>query len=249
MKISALVSAAAGSALLLAGCSGVAPEPEPESEKAVVDAYFTAFASGDPAEIENAADTAVEDSTAARYLAHQLNVARANNANGLDHRSSDVEVADDAVSVCQHGRCTDYADFTFEDGKLSDFSANGTSVGERLVIGGGKMVTSHDIAGFEVLSAAQSADDEQLLVVVIRFHSYDRSIEPVTSAVYRNPGGEQVDHGLNSVLPRRLLPDSHQLGFVGFPRSEIGGEIVVEFRTEDDQEAIRDSARVPVAQD
>lgn len=116
MKISALVSAAAGSALLLAGCSGVAPEPEPESEKAVVDAYFTAFASSDPAEIENAADTAVEDSTAARYLAHQLNVARANNANGLDHRSSDVEVADDAVSVCQHGRCTDYADFTFEDG-------------------------------------------------------------------------------------------------------------------------------------
>lgn len=249
MKISACAAAAAGIVLVLSGCSGADPEPEPSSDEAVIDEYFTAFASSDPVKMENAADTTVEDSTAARYLTHQLNVARANNANGLDHRSSDVEVADDAVSVCQHGRCTEYADFTIADGKLSNFTANGTSVGERLVIGDGKMVTSRDIAGFEVLSAVQSADDEQLLVVVMRFHSYDRQIRPGTSVVYRNPDGEQVDNDLDSVVPGRLFADSNQLGFVRFPRSAIGGEIVVEFRTEDDQEAIRDSARVPVAQD
>lgn len=247
MKISACVAAAAGAALVLSGCSNADSESDRPASVVVLEQYFEAIGSGDPTEMANAEDRTVIDSAAARYLAHEQNVAKTNGVNAEGREESDVEVDDDGdrAEVCGKDYCTTYTGFTFDQGKLASFSADGISIDGRIVTGDGEVMKSNDVAGYEVVSAVES---DQALVAVMRLHAYKRDIIPVHQAVYRNADGEQVD-AFSSTFPARIYADSNQLAVARFPHSELGGEIIIDFSTSDDDAPVMDTVRIPVTQD
>lgn len=187
---------------------------------------------------------------AARYLAPQLNVVRAHSANGkVSPSEREAKITGDAAKVCLLRQCADYGDFTFEDGKLASFSINGTSADERVMVGDGEVIEPDDLVGFEVLSAAVSADDDQTLTVVMRFHTYDGELDSIMERTpsYWNPDGELTDEDGTSDVPSMFFSDSEVVVLLRFPHAEIGGEAILEFTLESGSDS-SSTAHVPVTQ-
>lgn len=244
-----VVVAAITAALTVTGCSGdnrdssavestaQVPLGGQTSEAEVVLAeYFQKLASNVPGPTEQAVELAAPGSVAAKYARSRANTMAAYVDLGLEIGPSEYRVEDDTAEVCSPSdptMCATFADFTYDDGMLAGFTYNGVDLRDRLLLGNGTVAKSRDLAGFELLSAYQSASDESLNAV-FRFHSYDRAIDTSYTVVYRDPSGGQV-YGPEQLLPSRLAPNSNRIGLVSLPPAELGGEFIFKFATADDR--------------
>src|SRR5699024_8763059 len=223
----------------------------PGSSKAtVVKEYFDAYASADPAEMRAAAEHAAKGSDAQKYLTHQANHSEASEATGYDRYVQKAEYRDGTVEVCHEGEdCGVFADLSFDDGKLSSFTVDGKNISDRVILGNGSVVKSHDAAGFEVLSSYQAVDGT--LIAVVRFYAYERPISFSYTSTYRKPSRQQVESA-ESEVPSRVAAESNQDGILVFPNAENGGDLHLKFATDDDEEEVAgdlivDTAEVPLS--
>lgn len=209
--------------------SGSSPD-----EDSTLEEYFDAYASADPEAMRSAAKNAAGGSLAQKYITHQSNIVEANDASGYDRYVQDAEYNDDSVSICGEDEgCGEFADLTYENGKLLSFSIDGNDISDRISLGEGSIVKSKEVAGFEVLSSYQAVEGS--LMAVVRFHAYDRPISFSYTATYRKPSGQQIEE-VNSELPSRVAADSNQVAIVIFPNSENGGNLHLKFATDGDEE-------------
>lgn len=138
-------------ALLPAACSGGTDVKESKSGDKVakveqvsdadIEAYFDAFATGDPNEMDDAKGLASPGSIAEAYLIHQSAAANASLDGGLGTFESKVSKVDGGYNLCstppdgEEENCTVYADFKSARGKLSSFTIAGRDLADRLAIG------------------------------------------------------------------------------------------------------------------
>jgi hypothetical protein len=123
---------------LLAGCGGDDPEPPSGPglpSQAELRTYFEAITSGDPDQMEKAEKIAADGSPAQSYAAFVGLAATAASAAGQETQTSnEVEDVDQGFKACvSDDACVTWTDLKGKDGKLADFSANGTMVHDGLV--------------------------------------------------------------------------------------------------------------------
>lgn len=100
-------------------------------------AYFGAVASYDVDRLAKAEDIAADDSPAQEYARYQQLYATASTAGGNPLPSAEAEPADGGFKACidagEGEECATWADLQGEDGRLSDFTVNGSDVKDALV--------------------------------------------------------------------------------------------------------------------
>ena len=126
---------------LLTGCSGE-DEPEPASgpglpSQADLTSYFEAITGSDTDELARVqSDVAADGSLAQGYAAYVGEFAAAAAAAGEPVEPADVEEVDGGFKACvgnTSGQCATWSDLHGEDGKLADFTINGTKLDDVLV--------------------------------------------------------------------------------------------------------------------
>lgn len=207
--------------------------------------YFEAYAEQSPSQLERAAAAAAPDSLAHGYAMHRANLVSAALDNGHEWAEDTLGSLDEEqVRICDsEGTCTTFGDFTFKKGKLATFAVDGVPIADRLVVGDGTVQRHGKVAGFELLSAYQSAQSGGL-TAVFRYIAYERPIRTSYVAKYRAPDGRQVQDE-QSMIPSTVAPESHQLGTVLFPRAEVGGDFFLKFASEDDGPLVVETLTIP----
>jgi hypothetical protein len=137
---SLLLAALLGLALL-SGCSGE-DKPEPASgpglpSQADLKSYFEAITGSDADELARAqSDIAADGSLAQGYAAYVGEFAAAAAAAGEPGDPADVEEVDGGFKACvgnTSGQCATWSNLVGKDGKLADFTINGTKLDDLLV--------------------------------------------------------------------------------------------------------------------
>ncbi|GAA4837401.1 hypothetical protein [Garicola koreensis] len=191
--------------------------------------YVEALASNDVAAAEDARSLTVEGSVADAYLTYQAHVAQALIDAGMANMASEtVESTDEGFEICLESEpadCSIFADFVGSDGKIQNFTVDGKSLDDRLIVSDGSPVPGDQGAELTPVVAYKAASNETLTVgfdlaageAPIMYHNVK----------YRGPDGRQSDSS-NSVGAFDLGADSMASQVEAFPGAEIGGELIIE---------------------
>lgn len=225
--------------------ASVGPSPTSDGD-AVFAEYWERFATGQPAQFEQAAELAAPNSIAYGYAMNRAHIADTQLDYGYEVAEDSLELDGETATLCQIGEaddCAEFSDFKTKGGKPASFTVEGKSIADRLIMGNGSKVASAGLVDFELLSAYQSVQTDSLLAV-FRIYSRSRLVDLGYVAKYRAPDGRQLET-LDSYLPSSLAPKSNQLALVMFPRAEVGGDFILKWATRDDGQLVVEEATIP----
>jgi hypothetical protein len=207
-------------------------EPETESEQPEPEesalAYFEAFATSRPSEMAEMLDHALEGSPAWTYARVQTAFMAAQQQEGWTIDPQRLRVIDTGVELCSTDldgsrSCFDFEEMTVSDGKLVTFTADGTSIDDRLYAGA-TTATERDVS-VELLGAYHSVQADSLLVAIDISNQSSESIDlDLFGATYVTPEGRQVTAS-EAVGPYELRPGASSFAGVMFPAQAVGGTV------------------------
>lgn len=191
--------------------------------------FVEAIASNDVAAAEDARSLAVEGSVADAYLTYQAHVAQALVDAGMANMASEtVESTDEGFEICLESEpedCSTFADFAGSDGKVQNFTVDGKSLDDRLIVSDGSPVVGDQGAEVTPVVAYKAASNDTLTVGFDLASSESPIMHNTVS--YRGPDGRQSDSS-NSVGAFDLGADSMASQVESFPGAELGGELIIE---------------------
>ncbi len=220
---------------LVAGCSGddskaPAKESAPDlPSQADLEAYFTAVAAYDVDGLAAAEQLAADGSPAQGYAAYLGEFAASAIAAGQPVEPAEVEEVDGGYRACggtgAPDECAVWSDFEGEDGRLADFTANGTEVGDSLVdLTGQTPISSPGIYEVQPEHAYRSPQSGTLFVLVT-ITAQDVSLSPVPGIYIEQ---DQILHGVPTRAPATIDAGSSSPVVLGFPDAqgaELDGQV------------------------
>lgn len=213
----------------------IASPPQSQTSDALppdadLEAYFAAVASYDPGLLERAQASTADGSVASTYAGYLLELSMAAIDGGNPVPGAEIQPVDGGgYSACngngEANDCALWSDFVGRDGKLVDFTVNGEQLDQRLFSGDGTKVSAGSLGDAEVQYAYQSAQSEDLLVVV-----RVRASEDVTilsgGATYQLAPGARVPSS-RYVGPTGTAADGTATVVVVFPLCRVGGVVTL----------------------
>lgn len=171
-------------------------------------------------------------SPAHAYVSHLANVSEAalDGGNPFDDSALD-ELKDTSFRTCDDPSddksCTTFSNFKVNaSGKIVDLRVGGKTIGDRLTVGNGQSVKSHD-AKFTFLTAYKSVSSNSLFITV-KIQSGAKPISPnIFSASYRSPDGKQRD-ATTAYGPTDLDANSNSIVTLVFKSVAAGGRVTLE---------------------
>jgi hypothetical protein len=220
---------------LVVGCSGDDSEaPSKESapdlpSQADLEAYFTAVAAYDVDGLAAAEKIAADGSPAQGYAAYLGEFAASAIAAGQPVEPTEVEEVDGGYRACggtgAPDECVMWSDFEGEDGHLTDFTANGTKVGDSLVdLTDQAPISSPGIYEVQPEHAYRSQQSGTLFVLVT-ITAQDVSLSPKPGIYIEQ---DRILHGVETRAPATIGAGSSSPVVLAFPDAqdaELDGQV------------------------
>jgi hypothetical protein len=215
---------------LVAGCSGddskaPAKEATPDlPSQADLEAYFTAVAAYDVDGLAAAERIAADGSPAQGYAAYLGEFAASAIAAGQPVEPTEVEEVDGGYRACggtgAPDECAVWSDLEGEDGHLTDFTVNGTKVGDSLVdLTGQAPISSPGIYEVQPDHAYRSPQSGTLFVLVT-ITAHDVSLSPKPGIYIEQ---DRILHGVETRAPATIDAGSSSPVVLAFPDAQDAG--------------------------
>lgn len=192
--------------------------------------FVEAIASDKIANLEAAQSVVQEGSAAAGYLEYYIHNVNAQIDAGLysSDLTGNVKPLETGFEVCYPGeeQCAEYTSFEGKDGKIVDFHVSEQAVSDRIVVGDHQTAETIGGAQVEFISAYMNASNSHLIVSYNLSTGNEELNMPLIA--YRSADGRQSEsethYGMYS-----LSPDSKSSYVAFFPGASLGGEVHLEF--------------------
>jgi hypothetical protein len=189
--------------------------------------YVAAFATNDPAGVEQMVQLSEPGSPARAYAEFRVAQFRAVEAAGLEFGEQQMSVSGDAIKVCLEAECARFSDFVAHAGsrRLVEFSIDGEPVRDRIVSLDDRPAVSVFGASIRPVGALRQNSDGAGLRVAVEVTAGEAPINVfLYSSRYVDPGGRQV-----ATQPRRttgesdVRPGATSYVLLFFPNVRAGG--------------------------
>ncbi len=206
-------------------------EHTPEGEAALE--YLTIYATQDADRLEDMFDLSAKGSPARAYAVHQEALAKIDPEPNAPLQVTDngatIELCTDEQGVRE---CTVYSDFRIDDdGKLTEFSADGKPLRDRIALGGDSVTVAGPME-VRIVSVYVSATDRLFVVYTVRNRG-DDDIQPEKVA-YAFQGVEEMQPVIDTFVSD-IHPGDTRTQAAAFPTQARGGVLVVVSESQDSQ--------------
>ncbi len=207
---------------LVSGCSDDAkPSALPSDDDLAT--YFGAIASYDVDRLAKAEDIAADGSPAQEYARYQQLYAIASTAGGNPLPSAEAEPVEGGFKACQDAgegeECATWADLQGEDGRLSDFTVNGSDIKDALLSLEDQQPIDVDGLFTVQPTYAYRSPPLQVLFVLVSVTAADLPLEVQSRrAIYVEQ--DTLLTGADSRGPTAVEPGQTQTVILAFPEAE-----------------------------
>ncbi len=191
--------------------------------------YFTAVASGTPAELRDVAEElTAPGSNAFAYAIEQGAAKQAYLDGGISDYPAEIETIDGGFSICSTNQltsdevCNEFTELEYLDGKLSDFDAGGEPLGGRISLGSDDLYPLGDAGTARLIAAYRTISGSVNVVLEVKSNANEFSLGYGSS--YQAPDGRQSQPS-GVVGPTRLQAGSLANILLAFDGAEFGGTL------------------------